>query len=165
MPGACQAHKSRKKGACDYCGVCRLCDPLESCQKQGCHINWKRKAKQLGRPFIHNVATTPSKPASSRRATLSRRGRRSSEMRGGKRRCIVAEPDASDVDEDEDDEIISRPVTSQGPLTNRAKLSKVCDILGIEDRSFLTVPNNGYTEGSINSDVRALQRGTWVVKV
>ena len=108
--------------------------------------------------------TTPSKPASSRRATLSRRGGRSSEMRR-KRRCIVAEPDASDVDEDEDDEIISRPVTSQGPLTNRAKLSKVCDILGIEDRSFLTVPNNGYTEGSINSDVRALQRGTWVVKV
>ena len=70
----------------------------------------------------------------------------------GKRRCIVAEPDARDVDEDEDDDIISPPVTSQGLLSNRAKLSKVCDILGIKDRSFLTVPNNGYTEDSMNSD-------------
>ena len=69
-----------------------------------------------------------------------------------------------DVDEDEYD-IISNLATSQGPLSNRAKLSKVCDILGIEDRNFLVIPNKGFTAESMETDTRSLQRGTRIVRV
>mmetsp|Transcript_12420 Transcript_12420/g.18564 ORF Transcript_12420/g.18564 Transcript_12420/m.18564 type:complete len:292 (-) Transcript_12420:93-968(-) len=81
----------------------------------------------------------------------------------GKRPRIGA--DDNDVDEDEHG-IISRPATSPpDALSNREKLSKVCDILGIEDRRFLVLPNDGFTAESMDAEARARQRGTKIVRV
>ncbi|CAB4058824.1 unnamed protein product [Lepeophtheirus salmonis] len=44
--GVCPSHKKAKKGVCQHCGVCRLCDPPSTCSSEGNHINWRKKLKK-----------------------------------------------------------------------------------------------------------------------
>ena len=55
MTGACDEHKSRKKGACIYCNESRFCEPLEPCSNKANHINWKRNAMRGGTYIAQQV--------------------------------------------------------------------------------------------------------------
>ena len=152
MLGVCEIHKSRKRGYCSDCGVCRCCDPSSACRIKDNHVNWKRKVKDIG-------TTIEQQPKSAK--LTPRRGKRPSSLRG-KRRLILDEDPNSDADQPHPNYYGNHPVPTMY-CCNKDTLSLICDILGI-DQSILVCPNNGFTKQAMDTETRALQRGSRIVR-
>ena len=135
MTGACKEHKSRKKGACIYCNVCRLCEPLESCSNKSNYINWKRNAMRDG-TYVAQIT-----PAAKRSKNIGRQ--RKSSMRGKRKSTPLL------VDTDEEIEAVER--------NPRERLTQVCEALDI-DTDLLHFPSNGFT-------IEPLEKSTGIKRV
>ena len=150
MTGIFEEHKSRKRGTCSDCGVCKCCNPSGNCQIKDSNVNWKRKAKRLGISIGVHRNRTPKASATPRRS------KRSSELRGRKRKVMA--------EEDDDIDLIHRD--EYGILSGRSNkdiLSQVCNILDI-NTSVLEMPKGGFTEEAMDTKARALSRGTRIVR-
>lgn len=123
------------------------------------HVNWKRKAKRLGILIGVHQNMTPKASASTPHcrnpSATPRRGKRSSELRG--RKCKLMAEEDGDIDLMHRDEygIFSG-------RSNKDILLQVCDILDIHT-SVLEMPKGGFTEEAMDTEARALSRGTQIV--
>mmetsp|Transcript_21013 Transcript_21013/g.29472 ORF Transcript_21013/g.29472 Transcript_21013/m.29472 type:complete len:980 (-) Transcript_21013:30-2969(-) len=160
MPGVCEVHKSKKRGTCSNCNVCKCCDPLETCKLKHLHVNWRKKAKSRGIATSKTIERTPHR---SNQSTSIRRGARSSELRGRKRKTLTEEV------VHEDDEInlnlgdVYELLSDRG-RNNKEILSQVCGLLNI-NANVLEMPRDGYSQEAMDSEEsRAYSRGKRIVR-
>ena len=128
---SCDVHKYLKKGTCQYCGICRYCDPLDSCENPSTHIK--------GRTNRQSNATTPSNN------TKKRRGTRLSSGRGKNRTKIIDDNDIN-LNRADEDGLISAIVS------NKEKMSQICDILNVDKAILQDLLHDRFTKKSMSTE-------------
>ena len=154
MPGACEEHKSKKKGACSFCNVCRCCEPLESCLNKINHIHWKRNAIKAGTYVAPQVTKRePSKRVKRKRIELLTETDDENEVVEVE---VTKNPIEPHSETDDENEVVE--------VTNpKTKLTKVCEALDI-DAKVLRFPANGFTIESLEKNGTAKMRAKSIVR-
>ena len=128
LGGACAIHAQRKKGACSWCGICRLCDPEPNCSMKKNHIGWRRR---LG-------STTPASSSGKRR----RMSRKSSGR--GKYRVPLREESESGSES----EVAAMEIDGQ---SNKEQLTVLFGLLRLDTKCLNKIPNKGFVASTITN--------------
>ena len=128
--GACGIHAARKKGACNFCGTCRLCDPDPNCSMKSNHIGWRRRSG----------STTPASSSGKRR-----RMTRKSSARGKHRVSLREESESGSESESE---VAAMDIDGQ---TNKELLTALFELLGLDTKCLTRIPNYGYAASTISN--------------